>query len=128
MSRHERGLVPMSRHERETVMTTHHCNGQTCDDDSPLQQRIIVAVTGQHCDDQISCGDGSALRRPIVLRRRIFISRPNIIAPANNHYGNEIFLNLLLRYKKVPYKLVRICNGSCVKPHRRISENAVCGK
>ena len=51
--------------------TTHHCNGQTydddsdCDDDSPLQLRIIVGVTGQHCDDQFSCCDGSALRRPI---------------------------------------------------------------
>ena len=55
-------------------------------------------MTGQHSDDQFSCGDGSALRRPIVPRRRIFISRPNIIAPANNHYGNEIFLNLLPRY------------------------------
>ena len=71
MFRHERQVVPMSRHERETVTTTHHRNGQTydddsdCDDDSPLQRQIIVAVTGQHCDDQFSCGDGSALRRPI---------------------------------------------------------------
>ena len=58
----------MSRHERETVMTTYHYNGQTCDDDSPLQRRIILAVTGQHCGDQFSCGDESALRLPILLR------------------------------------------------------------
>ena len=58
VSGHERGVVPISRHERETVTTTHLCNGQTCDDDSPLQRRIIVAVMGQHCDDQFSCGNG----------------------------------------------------------------------
>ena len=83
LSQHGREVVPVSRHERDTVTTTHHyddfglstmtchCNGQTydedsdCDDDSTLQRRIIVAVTGQHCDDQFSCGNESALRRPI---------------------------------------------------------------
>ena len=70
VSRHERGVVPMSRHERETVAATHHCNGQTCDDDSdcdddsPLQRRIIVAVAGQYCGNQFTCGDAPALRRP----------------------------------------------------------------
>ena len=46
-------------------MTTHHCNGQTYDNDSPLQQRIIVEVMGQHCDYQFSGSDRSALRLSI---------------------------------------------------------------
>ena len=55
---------------------------------------------GQHCNDQLSCGDRSALRRPIVPRWRIFISRPNLIAPANNHLRQRnIFEPVAALYK-----------------------------
>ena len=55
-------------------MTTHHCNGQTYNDDSPLQRQIIVAETGQHCDNQFSYGDESALRR-LLLPLLIILSK-----------------------------------------------------